>query len=89
MAFILSRYFGVRSFGALFGVLMLFVNLGGAAGSTLMGWCFQARHSYKPMLVVFEVALVVAIVLMACLGPYRYPAPKKELKKPDAVGVAN
>jgi MFS family permease len=88
MAFIISRYFGVRSFGALYGLLMMFVNFANAAGSSLMGWCFQIKHSYKPMFVVFEFLLVVAIVLMAYLGPYRYPAVKrKSLTQPDALAI--
>jgi hypothetical protein len=53
-----------------------------------MGWCFQIKHSYKPMFVVFEFLLVVAIVLMAYLGPYRYPAVKrKSLTQPDALAI--
>jgi hypothetical protein len=30
------------------------------------------------MLWVFEALLVVAIVLMSSMGPYHYPAPKKQ-----------
>jgi hypothetical protein len=84
MAFIVSRYFGVRAFGALYGFIIMFVNFANAAGTGLMGWCFQLKHSYTPMLVVFEVMLVVTIVLMSRLGPYRYPAPRKQLTQPEA-----
>jgi MFS family permease len=89
MAFIISRYFGVRAFGALYGLVMMFVNFANAAGSALMGWCFQLKHSYTPMFVVFEVLLVVAIVRMARLGPYRYPAlVRGALKEPEPMGAA-
>jgi MFS family permease len=77
MAFIVSRYFGVRAFGALYGFILMFVNFANAAGMGLMGWCFQLKHSYVPMMWAFEVMLVVAIVLMAGMGPYRFPMQKR------------
>ena len=82
MAYIVSRYWGIRSFGALYGLVLMFVNFANAAGMMLMGWCFQLKHSYVPMLWVFEVFLVVSIVLMSGMGAYRYPAPKKQKDKP-------
>jgi MFS family permease len=81
VAFIVSRYFGIRAFGALCGLIMMFVNFANAAGMMLMGWCFQIKHSYVPMLWVFLVFLVVAIALMSSMGQYRYPAPKREKAK--------
>jgi MFS family permease len=81
VAFIVSRYFGIRAFGALSGIIMMFVNFANAAGMMLMGWCFQLKHSYVPMLWVFEVFLVVSIVLMSSMGQYRYPALKREKAK--------
>jgi sugar phosphate permease len=89
MAYIISRYFGVKAFGALYGLITLFVNLANASGASLMGWCFQLKHSYTPIFGVFEIMLVVAIILMSRLGPYRFPAPRKEPKKvAEAVGAA-
>ena len=81
VAFIVSRYFGIRAFGALFGLIQLFIGLANAAGMSLLGWCFQLKHSYVPMLWVFEAFLAVSIVLMSCMGLYRYPAPKKQRAK--------
>jgi hypothetical protein len=78
MAFIVSRYFGIRAFGALYGLIMMFISFANAAGMTLLGWCFQLKHCYVPMLWVFEAFLVVSIVLMSCMGPYRYLATKKQ-----------
>jgi predicted MFS family arabinose efflux permease len=88
MAFIISRYFGVRAFGALYGLIMLFVSVANAAGVVLMGWCYQLEHSYTPMFVVFEIMLVIAIILMARLGPYRFPAPGREAKNLGAESAA-
>ena len=74
----MSRYFGIGAFGALSGIIMMFVNFANAAGMMLMGWCFQLKHSYVPMLWVFEVSLVVSIVPMSGMGQYRYPALERE-----------
>lgn len=84
MAFIVSRYFGVRAFGALYGFILMFVNFANAAGTGLMGWCFQLKRSYVPMMWVFEVMLIVTIILMAGMGPYKYPMLKKA--KPATAG---
>ena len=85
IAFILSRYFGIRAFGALYGVISMFANFANASGMLLMGWCFQLKHTYIPMLWTFEVVLVIAIVLMTRLGPYRYPVLRRQpVKQPAA-----
>jgi MFS family permease len=77
MAFILSRYFGIRSFGVLYGFMLMFVELANAAGTLLMGWCFELMHSYVPMLYAFEVFMALAILLISRMGPYRFPAPDR------------
>jgi MFS family permease len=86
MAFLVSRYFGIRAFGVLYGFMLMFVEAANAVGMLLMGWCFQLKHSYVPMLCIFEVVLVIAIVLMFSMGPYRYPAPSKQR---EAVATAH
>jgi MFS family permease len=74
MSFLISRYFGIRAFGALHGLMFSIFALGNAAGAAAMGWSFQVLRSYGPAFAVFEVILFVACVLLATLGPYRYPA---------------
>jgi hypothetical protein len=39
-----------------------------------MGLAFDLYRSYRPTFLVFEVALLLAIVLALRLGPYAYPA---------------
>jgi len=53
--------------------------LGNAAGSNLLGWSFQVFKSYSPALILFEALLVVACACFLGLGPYRYPAPAREV----------
>ena len=74
MSFIISRYFGVRAFGALHGFMFAWAILGNAVGSSILGWSYQLLHSYGPGFLVFEVFLVVTCALLGTMGPYRYPA---------------
>jgi MFS family permease len=74
MSFIISRYFGIRFFGALHGFMFALVMLGNAMGASILGWCFQLLHGYTPGFALFEVLLAIACVLMMTLGRYRYPA---------------
>jgi MFS family permease len=83
VAYILSRYFGTRSFGALHGVAFCFVLVANAAGNNIMGWSFQLTHSYHTGLGINEILLAVAILIQACQGPYKYPPIKAGGEKPQ------
>ncbi len=72
MAFFISRYFGLRSFGAIYGTLFALFSLGNAVGPYLMGRSFVDLHSYVPMMWCFVVMLGVACGLLLPLGRYRY-----------------
>ena len=78
MSFLITRYFGIRAFGALHGLMFSIFVLGNAAGAGALGWSFQLLKSYGPVFTVFEVLLVIACVLFATLGPYRYPVQPME-----------
>jgi MFS family permease len=74
MAFFVSRYFGLRAFGAIYGAMFALFSLGNGVGPFLMGYSYDHAHSYVPMMLVFEVALALACVLLLTLGPYRFAA---------------
>lgn len=88
MSFMISRYFGVKSFGALHGVMFGFAVLGNAVGSTILGWSYQLLHSYRPGFVLFEFFLVVTCVLLATLGAYRFPRAQAAPLPGDAAATA-
>lgn len=48
--YLLSRYFGMRAFSALFGVAWMANAIGGALGPILMGWAFDFGGTYDGML---------------------------------------
>lgn len=74
MGFFTSRYFGLRSFGEIYGYMMAILVAGSGLGSYVMGLSFDLSHSYGPALVIFEGLLAVACMFIAQLGPYRFPA---------------
>jgi MFS family permease len=84
IAYLLSRYFGLRAFGAAFGHAFGAFILAGAIGTLLMGAGFDRTHSYTVPLGGFCIVMVVAVALLTRLGPYRYTA---EARRGGAVGV--
>jgi MFS family permease len=74
MAYFVSRYFGLRSFGAVYGLMFALFGMGVGLGPFLMSWSHDYMHSYVPMMIVFEVVLVIVCGLLLSLGPYRFAA---------------
>jgi MFS family permease len=73
IAFLLSRYLGMRSFGEIYGYLFAIFMLGAGMGPFLMGVSFDQTGSYKLILLCFGFALALACILILRLGPYLYP----------------
>lgn len=72
MAYLASRYFGMRSFGAIYGFIFASFGLSAGLGAFLMGAGFDATGSYALPLALFCLATLTGAALMMCLGPYRY-----------------
>ena len=77
MAFFISRYFGLKAYGKIYGVMFMLFNVGTGLGPALSGRAFDLFHSYFEIFMVYEVALAVTCLLLGRLGPYAYPAPKR------------
>ena len=74
IAYLTSRYFGLRSYGAIFGWIWAVFGVSGGLGAYLMGLGFDKTGSYVPPLIGFFCAAVLATLLIVSLGPYRYRA---------------
>jgi MFS family permease len=72
MAYLTSRYFGLRSFGAIYGFVFAGFALAQGLGAYLMGAAFDAARSYTWALLVACVLTLVSAALMLRLGAYRY-----------------
>ncbi|HVA15488.1 MAG TPA: MFS transporter [Stellaceae bacterium] len=79
MAFFTSRYFGMRDYAKIYGVMFALFALANGVGPSLSGMSFDRYHSYVPIFMVYEVLLVITCALFVGLGPYPYPAPKQEV----------
>jgi MFS family permease len=69
--YLLSRYFGLRSFSALYGVAWFANAIGGALGPVLMGRAFDASGSYEQVLVQFAIVVLGAACVGLALPRYR------------------
>jgi MFS family permease len=72
IAYLTSRYFGLRSYGAIFGWIWAVFGVSGGLGAYLMGFGFDKTGSYIMPLIGFFSAAVLATLLIVTLGPYRY-----------------
>jgi MFS family permease len=72
IAYLTSRYFGLRSYGAIFGWIWAVFGVSGGLGAYLMGFGFDKTGSYLVPLIGFFCASVLAALLIVALGPYRY-----------------
>lgn len=71
--FMISRYFGLRAFGQLYGAILSIFLVGTALGPTLLGLSFDLAGSYRLTLILFLPLLVVGCLLLLRLGPYPFP----------------
>ena len=72
VAYLTSRYFGLRSFGQIYGFIYAGFVAAGGLGAWLMGAAFDATGSYTIPLASFCVVALMGTALMMGLGPYRY-----------------
>jgi MFS family permease len=72
MGYMISRYFGLAAFGTAYGHAFGAFMISGAAGVLLMGAGYDRFHSYTVPLASLGVAMVIALILLARLGQYRY-----------------
>jgi MFS family permease len=70
--YVLTRYFGLRSFSTLYGLTWTAYAVAGAIGPVIMGKAFDATGSYAALLTILAGAAAVAALLVNLLP--RYPA---------------
>jgi MFS family permease len=73
IAFLVSRYFGQRAFGELYGYFFMVFGFGSSIGRFLGGYVFDLTGSYNAAFIGAGVALVAAVILVNRLGAYAYP----------------
>jgi MFS family permease len=74
MGFFVSRYFGLKAFGKIYGTMFgIFAGATGV-GPFISGFSFDRWHSYLPAFVLYEAVLAVACLTFLPLGEYPFPA---------------
>ncbi|MDR5761376.1 MFS transporter [Caballeronia sp. LZ035] len=73
MPFLVKRYFGLSSFGSVYGVMISLFCLGTLGGPILFGIAFDRLQSYTPVMMFASAACVVSAFAITLIGPYRYP----------------
>ena len=71
LAYLISRYFGQRHYGAIYGCFYAVIALGGGAGPVVYGFSFDRAGSYHAALLGGVGCLVAGSMLLLLLG--RYP----------------
>lgn len=72
MGYMISRYFGLLAFAAAFGFAFGAFMIAGAAGTFVMGAGYDHFHSYRVPLALFCGAMLLSLILLTRMGPYRY-----------------
>lgn len=74
LAYMVSRYMGLRAFTRIYGLVLAAFGVGNSTGPFLMGFSSNAYSSYNPALLGLIGATLVAIIPILLLG--RYPDEK-------------
>jgi predicted MFS family arabinose efflux permease len=82
VGYLVSRYFGLRRYGEIYGYIFAIFTVGSGLGPYLMGLSFDKTYSYSLAIGIFCGMLVGASAAISCLGPYRFPA---KASSPDGI----
>jgi len=72
--YMLRRYFGLRSFSTLYGLVYTFFAVAGAVAPLIVGHIYDATGSYTGILNIFCAATLIGALAMFALPAYRYVA---------------
>lgn len=70
MTFLAGRYFGLRNFGQIFGVLFASLLVGVSLGPLTFGWVFENAGAYTTILAICVGLITLAAAITKTLPPY-------------------
>ena len=71
MAFLVSRYFGLKHYGALYGGIYISFSIGAGLAPAMFGWTYDMFGHYQAVLYIAAISSMIGACLMLTLG--RYP----------------
>ncbi|WP_409192831.1 MFS transporter [Bradyrhizobium sp. RDM4] len=78
IALLISRYFGMRSYGVIYGAVFAALMLGSAVGPFLLGWIFDDFKSYDVALYGCAAAPALCALLLLTLPRYVFAEPEEQ-----------
>jgi MFS family permease len=73
IAYLVSRYFGMRAYTTTYSILYMCFGVGAGFAPFIFGWSFDKSHSYTPILETSAVLLLISVLALLTLGRYRTP----------------
>lgn len=70
LAYLVSRYFGQRSYGQIYGYFFSMVVIGGGIGPVAYGYIYDQTGTYSVILKIGACVLAVGGALLLLMGPY-------------------
>jgi MFS family permease len=67
LGYLLSRMFGFRSFGVLYGVILSLLNLSAGVGQQIVGWAYGRFGNYTIGMLLIECGLILSVILALLL----------------------
>ncbi|MEM1102829.1 MAG: MFS transporter [Pseudomonadota bacterium] len=74
IAYFVSRYFGLKSFGQIYGYMLSAFIIGAAIGPIALGYGYDYFGRYTEVLVTFVGVGLLGLLALTRLGPYPFPA---------------
>jgi MFS family permease len=71
LAYLTARYFGLRSYATIYGLLYVFFGVGAGFGPMIFGWAFGLDGSYAAIFRIAMALLAISALCLLALG--RYP----------------
>jgi len=70
--YLITRYFGLRNFGIIYGINISTFSIGTGLGPAIMGFGYDHYGNYDKSIMVAMAALIVGSLLISRLGKYRF-----------------
>ena len=70
--FLITRYFGLKNFGLIYGINISTFSIGTGAGPAIMGFGYDKYGNYEVSITIAMAALIVGSLLISRLGKYRF-----------------
>jgi len=90
VAYLTTRYFGLKHYGVLFGVINVLLKIGSGLGPLIGGIVYDRSGSYGPLMIWLIVSFLASAVLLLSLGKYPvFATPPEDAVEPAAADTSD